>query len=655
MINFNFDSLYILGKKESVDEQGIQTYDLTCSVNEIDEIYISVWDDEQSLLKWKETNLIDKEYCSIDYNSFFKLILVNIEIKWALLNPLPEMEDFKVAESLGVKKVMLLSANESWVFLEPHIYSQGLSNENFNSIKHLALELPNLTPADFIYNMAELLEEKISSLLVDQPNEEQFENDHKLRHVVFRNIKYFDGDKKIVSQFDGNTIHDARLELFGHCLEMIVGTAKNIVLKAVFDPTNELEFHSNLLEGGNKYIVILGVPVSLTLTTEVNQECMMASDNISMTFIMSSEHIDLLKAHYHEINTYIPALRQSFKYKVNSIVSGLLDNSELVEMGENFINELPVGFYTNIDFLILVECLIEINNSHLGELLFLSSKETRCFFKKENLDFINNNEDDVVSYLNDRIRIFTLIINEHITVSDYRQEIFVTYIFIYNIVINFFAKKWENEFKDYFNNISELNLDEAIERYCSIDTVVHQNEDSISSFLYYLIKNGKFESTSYINCLGIFNPILNKVMKVKKNFNFINRLKKTSTNNQKKYSIDDVDLMNGLEFESFIAVLFSKMGYESEVTKASGDQGIDVIASRNGNTIGIQAKCYSGSVGNGAIQEVVAGKNHYRLDKAIVVTNNVFTISAQQLAQSNSIVLWDRTILKEKIDEIFNS
>jgi HJR/Mrr/RecB family endonuclease len=114
-------------------------------------------------------------------------------------------------------------------------------------------------------------------------------------------------------------------------------------------------------------------------------------------------------------------------------------------------------------------------------------------------------------------------------------------------------------------------------------------------------------------------------------------------------------MMTGQEFEKFIAELFSKMGYEYEITKATGDQGIDVIVSKNGSRIGIQAKCYSGSVGNSAIQEAVAGKNHYRLDKAIVVTNNFFTDAAQQLAQSNSIILWDRNILKEKIDEIFNS
>ena len=122
-----------------------------------------------------------------------------------------------------------------------------------------------------------------------------------------------------------------------------------------------------------------------------------------------------------------------------------------------------------------------------------------------------------------------------------------------------------------------------------------------------------------------------------------------------EYTIDDIDLMTGQEFENFIAELFSRLGYETEVTKASGDQGIDVIASKNGVKIGIQTKCYSGTIGNRAIQEAVAGKNYYRLDKAMVITNNHFTESAQQLARANSIVLWDRNTLKEKINNTFNS
>ncbi|MCL2772029.1 MAG: restriction endonuclease [Oscillospiraceae bacterium] len=107
--------------------------------------------------------------------------------------------------------------------------------------------------------------------------------------------------------------------------------------------------------------------------------------------------------------------------------------------------------------------------------------------------------------------------------------------------------------------------------------------------------------------------------------------------------------MNGRDFERFIANLFEKMGYKTKLTKASGDQGIDVIAESSDERIGIQAKCYSSKVGNSAIQEVVAGKAFYKLDKVMVITNNRFTSSAIDLARANNVILWDRNNLKDKL------
>lgn len=111
--------------------------------------------------------------------------------------------------------------------------------------------------------------------------------------------------------------------------------------------------------------------------------------------------------------------------------------------------------------------------------------------------------------------------------------------------------------------------------------------------------------------------------------------------------------MTGHEFEHFIGELFNRMGYISKVTKGSGDQGIDVLVEKNDKRIGVQAKCYSNSVTNKAIQEVVAGLKYYNCYKGIVVTNNYFTKSAIELANANNIVLWDRSILKQKISEVF--
>ena len=113
-------------------------------------------------------------------------------------------------------------------------------------------------------------------------------------------------------------------------------------------------------------------------------------------------------------------------------------------------------------------------------------------------------------------------------------------------------------------------------------------------------------------------------------------------------AISGIDQMNGAQFERFVAKLFTLMGYTAEVTKHSGDQGIDVIAQKSGTRTGIQAKRHAGKVGNSAVQEVVAGKAFYHLDKAIVITNSEFTQSAKDLAKATNVELWDRDLLKQK-------
>lgn len=118
------------------------------------------------------------------------------------------------------------------------------------------------------------------------------------------------------------------------------------------------------------------------------------------------------------------------------------------------------------------------------------------------------------------------------------------------------------------------------------------------------------------------------------------------------YSIDTLDLMSGQQFESFVTYLFNRLGYKATTTKLSGDQGIDVIAVKGKTKIAIQTKCYSRPVGNHAVMEAVAGAKYYKADKVMVVTNNTFTKSARELSESNGVILWDRNILKEKLEQI---
>jgi hypothetical protein len=103
----------------------------------------------------------------------------------------------------------------------------------------------------------------------------------------------------------------------------------------------------------------------------------------------------------------------------------------------------------------------------------------------------------------------------------------------------------------------------------------------------------------------------------------------------------------GADFEAYLARLLRDAGFEIAGTPASGDQGADLIAKKSGRTIAIQAKGYRGSVGNGAVQEVVGAIRFYRADEGWVITNSTFTASARALAQANNVRLFDGNDLKD--------
>ena len=100
--------------------------------------------------------------------------------------------------------------------------------------------------------------------------------------------------------------------------------------------------------------------------------------------------------------------------------------------------------------------------------------------------------------------------------------------------------------------------------------------------------------------------------------------------------------MDGFQFEHRCAELLRYRGFHKvTVTKGSGDQGVDILAQKNGLKYGIQCKYYSHPVGNKAIQEAYAGADFYDCDAAMVMTNNTFTRAARELAEKLEVELWE--------------
>lgn len=97
--------------------------------------------------------------------------------------------------------------------------------------------------------------------------------------------------------------------------------------------------------------------------------------------------------------------------------------------------------------------------------------------------------------------------------------------------------------------------------------------------------------------------------------------------------------MSPIEYEHFVADVLKQRGWEARLTKASGDQGVDVVAEKSGKRVAIQCKLYSQPVGNAAVQEIIAGRAFEKTQFAAVVTNNTYTPAAKQLATSAGVLL----------------
>jgi len=116
-------------------------------------------------------------------------------------------------------------------------------------------------------------------------------------------------------------------------------------------------------------------------------------------------------------------------------------------------------------------------------------------------------------------------------------------------------------------------------------------------------------------------------------------------------TIDDIDIMEGTEFERFLKKLFENRGYSVELTTHTIDMGADLILSKSGERISVQAKRWVGNVGNDAIQAVVGSLKVYKTQRGMVVTNSEFTSAAIVQAYHNNVELWNRDKLIEMINK----
>ena len=110
-------------------------------------------------------------------------------------------------------------------------------------------------------------------------------------------------------------------------------------------------------------------------------------------------------------------------------------------------------------------------------------------------------------------------------------------------------------------------------------------------------------------------------------------------NEPKNSSVVNSEDMTPLEFEVHCFDLLKASGWTTNLTKKTGDQGVDIIGFFGKTKAVFQCKFYSKPVGNKAVQEISSGREHEKADLAFVISNKGFTRAAKELASTNSVHL----------------
>jgi restriction system protein len=115
--------------------------------------------------------------------------------------------------------------------------------------------------------------------------------------------------------------------------------------------------------------------------------------------------------------------------------------------------------------------------------------------------------------------------------------------------------------------------------------------------------------------------------------------------------ISDIDKRPNLlelkpkEFEAFIQNLFTKMGYDTKLYKASGDGGIDCVAYDphpiGGGKFIVQAKLYTRTVPPGYVRELWGTVQHEGATKGIMITTSGYGPSSYEFAGGKPLNLID--------------
>ncbi|OME55242.1 hypothetical protein BSK61_14195 [Paenibacillus odorifer] len=117
-------------------------------------------------------------------------------------------------------------------------------------------------------------------------------------------------------------------------------------------------------------------------------------------------------------------------------------------------------------------------------------------------------------------------------------------------------------------------------------------------------------------------------------------------------NLDYLKKMCPFEFEEYMARVFRCAGFDSEVTKRTGDGGKDIILRRNGEVRLVECKRYtSPKVGRPDIQKFHSAIIDFNAVEGFYITTGEFTKQALECAENKSILTVNGEELMKLIEQ----
>jgi len=110
--------------------------------------------------------------------------------------------------------------------------------------------------------------------------------------------------------------------------------------------------------------------------------------------------------------------------------------------------------------------------------------------------------------------------------------------------------------------------------------------------------------------------------------------------------------LRGTKFERALARLYKNMGYSVSQTKGSGDEGIDLILSKEAKTTVVQCKGREKPIGVGAVRDLYGAMMHARADSAVLACPAGFTKAVRNFATGKPIQLLSVADLVEMAESV---